>query len=589
MLQKEKIMKKQYNYITETLTEADVKFMLDYKEGVTLIVSPTGTGKSTFIINDIIKPHFESENHGFGERKYLPFTKKKILVMANRTAVVLKFNDDVEQACDDMGIFKANGVNVASYQKVSDKDMLKLIDEAEIVLCDEAHYFVSDAWNGTTHIVMNKLLEAVESKPVIMFTATPQLVVKYFNYKGVNYKELDYSEELGFENRMDFVCTNRDLEQIIKNIPTNEKWMAFADDMKSRNSLKKWKEKLEKKGYSVEYYHSIWVKEADGKFKGQKNPDMTRKVSALVVNKKFDTQGAIANKAIDNGIDIKDKGLKHIILLNQYDHVQIKQMVGRKRFDIHDENDRLTVWVSTEGNSVLEKQYERLMEQVKLFNEFADYRFKQYSNTEAFIVNSPMVKGMPEAKIKQFIDNTFMGAFLGMDEHQERMEKVKLTKEAIQNDDFAGLVRHQLNYISPLIRKVGMDVEDGNGSFKTIIKNNTVRNYQTLVKKLFGRPSTIKWRSKEEAKSEIELELEQRVNQELIPYLQKYKGIELYDDEKRKFQSEISYYFGVSKRSSRLANLTTIKEFTRSYGFTIDNTRKVINQKQRTVWTVSTL
>ncbi|MFE5144928.1 hypothetical protein [Peribacillus simplex] len=51
---------------------------------------------------------------GFGESKYSQVAKKKILVMAKRTAVVLKFNEDVERATEEMGIFRADGVTVAS-------------------------------------------------------------------------------------------------------------------------------------------------------------------------------------------------------------------------------------------------------------------------------------------------------------------------------------------------------------------------------------------------------------------------------------------------------------------------------------------
>ncbi|MGG0287190.1 DEAD/DEAH box helicase family protein [Peribacillus butanolivorans] len=298
--------KKKFNYITEILTKKDVELMLDHKDGITLIVSPTGTGKSTFIIEELIKPNFENESYGFGESKYSQFEKKKILVMANRTAVVLKFNEDVEKACDEMGIFNANGVTVASYQKVTDEKMINAIDEADIIICDEAHYFVSDAWNGTTGIIINKILEAVEEKPVIFFTATPQLINKYLNYRGLVYKELDYRNILGFTDRMDFIVSNKDLEQIIKEIPVGEKWMAFVEDNKSKKRQKNWCEKLNEEGYSVEYYHSTWIKEADGTFKGKKDWVMNGKVGLLVGQKKFDTQGAIANKAIDNGIDIID-------------------------------------------------------------------------------------------------------------------------------------------------------------------------------------------------------------------------------------------------------------------------------------------
>ncbi|MDQ0976511.1 superfamily II DNA/RNA helicase [Neobacillus niacini] len=280
-------MEKKFNYITEILTKADLKLMLDNKEGFTLIVSPTGTGKSTFIIEDIIKPHFENENYGFGKGKYHELAGKKILVMANRTAVVLKFNDDVEKACEEMGIFRAKGVTVASYQKLSAHDeMLLAIDEAEIILCDEAHYFIADAWNGTTGTIMDKILEVSDRKPVIFFTATPQQIIKYFNNKGLTYKELDYRNVLGFNDRMDFICTNKDLKQIIKGIDKNEKIMVFVADMTSRVMIAKMCHKYRQKGYKIEFYHSVWVKTDDGRFNGLKIPQMAAKVGQLVANKK---------------------------------------------------------------------------------------------------------------------------------------------------------------------------------------------------------------------------------------------------------------------------------------------------------------
>ena len=101
----------------------------------------------------------------------------------------------------------------------------------------------------------------------------------------------------------------------------------------------------------------MWIQTRDGKFTGLKDEAMQAKIGLLVQDKRFTTQGALANKAIDNGIDLKDKSLKHIILLNQFDHVQIQQMVGRKRFDVDDENDRLTVWFTTEKKPVLSNTY----------------------------------------------------------------------------------------------------------------------------------------------------------------------------------------------------------------------------------------
>ncbi|MDQ0999770.1 hypothetical protein QFZ28_000170 [Neobacillus niacini] len=577
-------MEKKFNYITEILTKADLKLMLDSKEGFTLVVSPTGTGKSTFIIEEIIKPHFENENYGFGKGKYHDLASKEILVMANRTAVVLKFNDDVERACEEMGIYRAKGVTVASYQKISHDEMLLAIDEAEIILCDEAHYFIADAWNGTTGIIMDKILEVSDSKPVIFFTATPQQIIKYFNNKGLTYKELDYRDVLGFNDRMDFICTNKDLEQLIKGINKNEKIMVFVADMTSRKMIAKMCQKYRENGYKIEFYHSVWVKTLDGRFNGLKIPEMAAKVGQLVSNKKFDTQITIANKAIDNGIDIIDPDFKHIILLNQYDHVQIQQMVGRKRFDIHNPNDRLTVWLSTENKPVLDNFYDLIIAQIGFIKKFRNYRDKNIEKFKNGLRVFPGNENKSDEKIQILAGSMAVDYFFNDDVNGEESENLKIEKKLIQSDEYAKLLSYQLDYISPLVCKYLVDLDDD--ALSTDELQSIVKNYQKLVKELFDRPAVIHWRNKYIASEENKMEFKRRITEELVPYLQKLEDIRLFDDEKRVFEDKISYYFGASKRNNRLANLTTINEIINAHGFVVSDKRQMIDKKKKTVWIV---
>ncbi|MGE6205348.1 DEAD/DEAH box helicase [Guptibacillus hwajinpoensis] len=575
-----------YNYLAEVITKNDFNKMLEYKSGITIVAAPTGTGKSTFIIEDLIKPNFHNENHGFGEGIYQKLGKMKILVMANRTAVVLKFNEDVEKACNDMGIYKANGVTVASYQKVTDSRMMKEIDEADLVICDEAHYFISDAWNGTTERITDKILEASENKPVIFFTATPQLIIKYFSDKGISHKEIDYRNVLGFNDRMDFICTNKDLEQIICSIPKDEKALVFVPNMTSKKNLKKWKEKLCKKGYSVDYYHSFWEKDTHGNFGGKTNDDMQSKVSNLVKKKKFDTQIALANNAIDNGIDLKDPELKHIIMLNHYEQVQIQQMIGRKRFDVTNSDDRLTVWFTTEGDNTLNGFYDDLLKRVKLINRYKEHYSENYEATKVGLRHFPASKSKSNEEFEAWVNSTVFSSFFSEVENNTLLEKMKLTPEQIQNDQYTRLLRNQLGFITPLVCKHVKEKSADAEVSLTIEHSNIVRNYQMLVNELFNRTSKVVWRNKDEAKNELEKEQVERVAVELVSYLKSFDGIQLFDDEKQNFQSKIGHYFGAAKRATRYPNLTTVNDFIRPHGFRINDVRQTINQKKKTVWLV---
>ena len=85
-----------------------------------------------------------------------------------------------------MGIIPSSNVDVNSYQKVSTKDTINAIDEADVIICDESHYFIADAWNLTTVGIMLKLIEVSKTKPVILFTATPQLILEYFKFRNIH-------------------------------------------------------------------------------------------------------------------------------------------------------------------------------------------------------------------------------------------------------------------------------------------------------------------------------------------------------------------------------------------------------------------
>ncbi|MDQ0976512.1 hypothetical protein QFZ31_006390 [Neobacillus niacini] len=300
--------------------------------------------------------------------------------------------------------------------------------------------------------------------------------------------------------------------------------------------------------------------------------------------KRFDTQIALANKAIDNGIDIIDPDFKHIILLNQYDHVQIQQMVGRKRFDIKNPNDRLTVWLSTENKPVLDNFYDLIIAQVGFIRRFRNYRDKNIEKFKNGLRVFPGNENKSDEEIQILAESMAVDYFFNDDVNREESENLKIEKRLIQSEEYAKLLSYQLDYISPLVCKYLVDIDDG--ALSTDELQSIVKNYQKLVKELFNRPAIIHWRNKYIASEENKMEYKKRITDELVPYLQGQEGIRLFDDEKRNFEEKISYYFGASKRNNRLANLTTINEVINAYGFIVSDKRQIINKKKKTVWIV---
>ncbi|WP_367888459.1 hypothetical protein [Bacillus wiedmannii] len=169
------------------------------------------------------------------------------------------------------------------------------------------------------------------------------------------------------------------------------------------------------------------------------------------------------------------------------------------------------------------------------------------------------------------------------EEMEERIVALKLNRHHLQNEHYVGLLTFQKKYITPLLIEHQIEETDGTGALKSVMKESIVRNYQILIKELFGRLSKLLWSSTYDAKHQ---EFNNRVATELTPYLGSLEGIPLMNETKRDFEAQISYYFGAPKKSERLASFTNINKFIEEHGFKVNRIRKTIDKEKTTIWTI---
>ncbi|MGV6975863.1 DEAD/DEAH box helicase [Bacillus toyonensis] len=351
-------------YLGQVLTKDD-KHTLFKQSGLNLCVAPTGSGK-TYLIVDEMKNEYKSFEK--------PFGMKRVLLLVNRSALLEQYLKAIDEKF--METFEEHGyyvyrdcVHVYSYQTAQRKIERDehFLTNFDLILMDEAHYFLQDSWNGTTDDVFARIIERSKDVPCTMFTATPEELMDYTKIREIPMTPIDYSDKLGFNEQIECIATNKDFNDIINGIPLTEKFILFVNSTYSKKKIGNLAEKLSNDSRCVGFYHSKW-----NSYKGYFEPieDMKTKYQNLVELHKFDENGAVANSAIDNGVDFKDEDLKHIILLDQYDPVTMKQMIGRKRFNINNADDKLKVWVVNTDKAFLDREKERALSQITLYEAY---------------------------------------------------------------------------------------------------------------------------------------------------------------------------------------------------------------------------
>jgi hypothetical protein len=380
------------NYVSTGIGE-------DYKkwipENPVFISAQTGYGKNYFIENIIIKNTIE--------------TTKKILIISNRlctnrqekiricklTSCEDYLEDYTPKGLDKVERFK--NVRLVTYQKLEAylNDPLKLneFSQYDIVIQDEVHYYILDSpFNNKTYKTLKKSIEVFKNSIRIYMTSTPSEVFssilseeKKLNY-NYNYiissilnqpidpylfrrKFLYYN----FKRNYDYIlpryfASKEELLDLINNDSSPYKWLIFIN---SRATAQKFKEKINTNSTVFISSESKNSKDLDGKTYNE-----------IINLEKFSCKILLTTSVLDNGINLKDKLLKNIVIFS-YDKTEFIQILGRKRIL---DNEKVNLFLYSGKVNELNTKLSIIKKQLKIIEEFKNdsstFLNKYFNNSE---------------------------------------------------------------------------------------------------------------------------------------------------------------------------------------------------------------
>ncbi|QQU31677.1 DEAD/DEAH box helicase family protein [Bacillus cereus] len=566
-------------YLGQVLTKDD-KHTLFKKNGLNLCVAPTGSGK-TYLIVDEMKNEYKSA--------ITPFGMKRVLLLVNRSALLEQYLKAIDEKF--METFEEHGyyvyrdcVHVYSYQTAQRKIERDehFLSNFDLILMDEAHYFLQDSWNGTTDDVFARIIERSKDIPCTMFTATPEELMDYTKIREIPMELIDYSDKLGFNERIECIATNKDFNDIINGIPLTEKFILFVNSTYSKKKIGDLAEKLSNDSRCVGFYHSKW-----NSYKGRFEPieKMKAKYQNLVELHKFNENGAVANSAIDNGVDFKDEDLKHIILLDQYDPVTMKQMIGRKRFNINNADDKLKVWVVNTDKAFLDREKERSLSQITLYE-----AYKNLSGGDFIELYGDRLK---YAKLSSSLENKTANELTNNIEKHESDDTVPCVKVEmcrVGEDIFSPVFTvnfclvsksyYRLNYLNCLLNAT-ISIND---EMKKLQLHKAME--QALLKM---RYTNVRIEHKNTYHEHLEKKqtIAENMERNLIPFLEGQLGKNMNKDTFAEFKIYMFENFGVKNTKGQKPGTTLIGKFLEEHGYSLSKNRKLIGDKQETCYSVT--
>ena len=264
----------------------------------------TGSGKTYLIENNLYE--------------YCEDNLKSILYLCNRTALF-------EQVLLEVKEEGLHNIDVMLYQTLQSKILKgEIVPHYDFIALDEFHYVLSDSiFNIYTDLTYDWIMEQTKSVKIFM-SGTAQNIFNKLKLDGFVKEEYEYiiPYDYSYVKECKIYKEKFEVMNIINNIltTTDDKIIYFANST----------------DFAIEVYNQF-KDDAHFRCSTESKNDEARELNDVDCINGYNTdlitfnkRLLITTKALDNGIDIRDRDVKHIIC-DVFDLESAQQCLGRKR------------------------------------------------------------------------------------------------------------------------------------------------------------------------------------------------------------------------------------------------------------------
>lgn len=351
-------------YVSELITQKDIEM---FENNDVFISTQTGTGKTRFILGTDTEEGLVDK---IKDDKLLYVYNRNELGLQIKRDLLKKYNMEYNLSDDELDKIKTiKNITVTSYQKL-EYEVIKCklrnvefdVDMYKYIICDEAHYFLTDSDfnNNVEHsfqLLINGWCGLVCNR--IFISATMDEIKGLFKKNSIHYLEYDSGIDYSYLD-VKYFKKHETIINLIKNDDSDDKWLIFVKSKKDGSYIKN---ELVDYGISCDYMDS-------------------KSKESCIKNESFTSKVLVTTKVLDNGVNISDGKVKHLVI-NAYDRVTTIQEIGRLRVDIRNARS-INLYINAMDGQKFQKQLNTVlnMKQKQLDKYLNDnINFRAYYNS----------------------------------------------------------------------------------------------------------------------------------------------------------------------------------------------------------------